>query len=255
MISPAAYSFIPPKPAVPKMLTPMQHTTRWYCTAWHLCRLETPDIGDLLSLVLNHNNKGKSPSWFLHGVELAHIAKGIQYTWRAATWLDAQSGCSRTFKAAQAQQGSLNPQRQQHSSCSYQLEVQTSSIEGAGTSANVFVQLGGVLCEADAVQLQPAGAGIVDEAAPRYGSSKAGLHTHMDQACYWSDSSLCCYMSWDLAARQFVLPLQCSGCEGWSAAHGTVVTAKSRSNNVHPIMSAPLAWWCLDQADVPEQVP
>jgi hypothetical protein len=38
-------------------------------------------------------------------------------------------------------------------SCSYQLEVQTADVEGAGTSANMFVQLGGVLAEAEAVQL------------------------------------------------------------------------------------------------------
>eukprot|EP00878_Enallax_costatus_P040672 GHUV01047012.1.p1 GENE.GHUV01047012.1~~GHUV01047012.1.p1 ORF type:complete len:352 (+),score=79.91 GHUV01047012.1:271-1326(+) len=44
------------------------------------------------------------------------------------------------------------------SSCSYQLEIKTSDIEGAGTDAGVFIQIGGVLCETEALQLQAAGA-------------------------------------------------------------------------------------------------
>jgi hypothetical protein len=72
--------------------------------------------------------------------------------------LNPQQGCSRTLRAAHAQRGPLqlpdaaagvNSSR----SCSYQLEVQTADVEGAGTSANMFVQLGGVLGEAEAVQL------------------------------------------------------------------------------------------------------
>lgn len=73
--------------------------------------------------------------------------------------LNPQQGCSRTLRAAHAHRGPLQPPDAAGSSssssrsCSYQLEVQTADVEGAGTSSNMFVQLGGALCEAEAVQL------------------------------------------------------------------------------------------------------
>lgn len=73
--------------------------------------------------------------------------------------LNPQQGCSRTLRAAHAQRGPLQPpeaaagSNSSSRSCSYQLEVQSADVEGAGTSANMFVQLGGVLGEAEAVQL------------------------------------------------------------------------------------------------------
>lgn len=44
------------------------------------------------------------------------------------------------------------------SSCSYQVEIQTSDVEGAGTDAGVFLQIGGLLGETEALQLQGHGA-------------------------------------------------------------------------------------------------
>jgi hypothetical protein len=80
--------------------------------------------------------------------------------------LDPQQGCSRTLRAAHAQKGALQPPEpaaaalSSSPSCSYQLEVQTADMEGAGTSGSMFVQLGGVLGESEAVQLTAnAGAG------------------------------------------------------------------------------------------------
>jgi hypothetical protein len=73
--------------------------------------------------------------------------------------LDPQQGCSRTLRAAHAQKGPLQPHEAAAAapgsspSCSYQLEVQTADMEGAGTSGSMFVQLGGVLGESEAVQL------------------------------------------------------------------------------------------------------
>lgn len=105
---------------------------------------------------MGHDSKGQDTAWLLQGVELAHLARGIRYTWRAAAWLNAQSDCSRAFKAAQAQQGTLQlAGTAVAGTCAYQLEVQTSDVEGAGTSARMFIQLSGVQCEAGAVQLLP----------------------------------------------------------------------------------------------------
>jgi hypothetical protein len=123
---------------------------------------------------VGHNNKGRQPGWLLQGVELADLARGVRFAWHAAPcWLDSEHGCSRVYDAARAQQGALEQQQQQQqqqqplraataprpqqpAACGYQLEVQTSSVEGAGTNANVFVQLGGELCEGPAVQLKAA---------------------------------------------------------------------------------------------------
>lgn len=41
--------------------------------------------------------------------------------------------------------------------CSYQVEIQTSDAEGAGTDAGVFEQIGGVRGETEALQLQAPG--------------------------------------------------------------------------------------------------
>jgi hypothetical protein len=46
------------------------------------CSLETPDLGELLSLVISHNCKGRRPTWVLHGVELAHLPSGTRLSWR-----------------------------------------------------------------------------------------------------------------------------------------------------------------------------
>jgi hypothetical protein len=50
------------------------------------CSLETPDIGELLTLVVSHNCKGRRPAWFLHGVELTHLASGTTYSWSVDAW-------------------------------------------------------------------------------------------------------------------------------------------------------------------------
>lgn len=56
-----------------------------------LYSLETPDLGELLTLVVSHNSKGRRPAWFLHGVELAHVPSGVRYSWRVAAWYDAHT--------------------------------------------------------------------------------------------------------------------------------------------------------------------
>lgn len=139
------------------------------------CSLEAPDIGELLTLVISHNSKGRCTSWFIHGIELAHLASGTRYSWKVAAWLNPQQGCSRTLRAAHAQKGPLQPPEAaagSNKSCSYQLEVQTADAEGAGTSASIFVQLGGLLGEAQAVQLTPSTRGSTGGVVP--GGQEAG---------------------------------------------------------------------------------
>lgn len=137
------------------------------------CSLETLDLGELLSLVISHNGKGHRPAWYLHGVELAHIASGTGYSWRVTAWLNAQHGCSTTLRAAHAQRGALQPPDDAAGSitgsrsCKYQLQVQTADCEGAGTSGQVFVQLGGTLRESEAVQLTSSGGNTGTEKASR----------------------------------------------------------------------------------------
>jgi hypothetical protein len=128
-------------------------------------KLSTPDLGDLQEVVIGHNNLGLGPAWFLQGLELQNLASGAKYVFRVSAWLDVQNGCSRTLKAVQQQggQGLLGKKPGNAaagsglSSCSYQLEIQTSDVEGAGTDVAVFVQLGGVQGESEAMQLQAAG--------------------------------------------------------------------------------------------------
>jgi hypothetical protein len=59
---------------------------RMTSTAAAAFSLETPELGELLTLVVSHNSKGRRPSWFLHGVELAHLPSNTRYSWRVAAW-------------------------------------------------------------------------------------------------------------------------------------------------------------------------
>lgn len=124
-------------------------------------KLSTPELGDLQEVVIGHNNLGLGPAWFLQGLELQNLSSGAKYVFKVSAWLDVQSGCSRTLKAVQQQQGQGLLGKQGAggglSSCSYQLEIQTSDVEGAGTDAAVFVQLAGAQGESEAMQLQAAG--------------------------------------------------------------------------------------------------
>jgi hypothetical protein len=126
-------------------------------------KLSNPELGDLQEVVIGHNNIGLGPAWFLQGLELQNLRSGARYGFRVSAWLDVQSGCSRTLKAVLQQhgQGVLGKKAAAgddvSSSCSYQVEIQTSDVEGAGTDAAVFVQLGGVQGESEAMQLQAAG--------------------------------------------------------------------------------------------------
>jgi hypothetical protein len=129
----------------------------------------------LQEVVIGHNNIGLGPAWFLQGLELQNFSSGAKYVFKVSAWLDVQSGCSRALKAVQQQhsQGVLGRQAAAAglSSCSYQLEVQTSDVEGAGTDAVVFVQLAGVQGESEAMQLQAAGGSAAGIGA-RWGTLK-----------------------------------------------------------------------------------
>jgi len=135
----------------------------------------TLDIGELKSVVIGHNNMGAAAAWFLQGLELTNTNTGDKYVFHVASWLNVQNGCSRTLKAV--------PQQRQLAAaaaasmdgddtgaqglCSYQVELQTSDIDGAGTDAAVFVQIiGADGRETQAMQLQQ---------APGSGGTRQGL--------------------------------------------------------------------------------
>jgi hypothetical protein len=129
----------------------------------------TLDIGELKSVVIGHNNMGAAAAWFLQGLELTNTNTGDKYVFHVASWLNVQNGCSRTLKAvpqqrqlAAAAAASIRDKdgRGACELCSYQLEIQTSDIDGAGTDAAVFVQIiGAGGRESQAMQLRGPGGG------------------------------------------------------------------------------------------------
>eukprot|EP00775_Hariotina_reticulata_P013432 gene13432-13560_t len=123
----------------------------------------TPELGELISLVIGHNNMGAAAAWFLQGLELTNTNIGDKYAFNVAGWLNTQNGCSRALKAVPQQRrlaaaGSRDGDgTAAQGLCSYQVEIQTSDVDGAGTDAAVFVQIiGAGGRETQAMQLQQA---------------------------------------------------------------------------------------------------
>ena len=108
-------------------------------------KLTAADIGTLTHARIGHNGAGDSPGWLLQSVTLTNVTKGWEKTlFPQHVWLDKSRGGEThvTLHASQAEaekaRASLLVDKK------YVVSVTTADCKGAGTDANVWIELFGV---------------------------------------------------------------------------------------------------------------
>ncbi|GLC54185.1 hypothetical protein PLESTB_000832700 [Pleodorina starrii] len=89
------------------------------------------DVGGLRELLIGHDNTGLGPGWHLEQAEVTDPATNQTWFFDCNQWLDTKEGDGRTER---------NPRNQR---VTYKLRVKTSDRAGAGTDANVYIDLRG----------------------------------------------------------------------------------------------------------------
>uniref|UniRef100_G1RKM4 Lipoxygenase homology domain-containing protein 1 n=1 Tax=Nomascus leucogenys TaxID=61853 RepID=G1RKM4_NOMLE len=100
--------------------------------------LETLNIGNINRLVIGHDSTGMHASWFLGSVQIRVPRQGKQYTFPANRWLDKNQadGC---LEVELYPSEVVEIQKLVH----YEVEIWTGDVGGAGTSAQVYMQIYG----------------------------------------------------------------------------------------------------------------
>ncbi|KAG2499991.1 hypothetical protein HYH03_002273 [Edaphochlamys debaryana] len=104
--------------------------------------LQAPDVGVFQSLRIGHNNSGFGAAWHLAKVEVVNTNTGEQAVFPFHNWIDKEHGLSHL----------LTPDRDGDGKgdalvggpiVEYTITTYTSDIRGAGTDANVFIEMHG----------------------------------------------------------------------------------------------------------------
>ncbi|GLC44364.1 hypothetical protein PLESTF_000049800 [Pleodorina starrii] len=104
--------------------------------------IQAPDVGSFQSLRIGHNNSGFGAAWHLAKVEIVNTNTGEQAVFPYHNWIDKERGLSQL----------LTPDRDGDGKgdalvggpiVEYTITTHTSDIRGAGTDANVFIELHG----------------------------------------------------------------------------------------------------------------
>ncbi|XP_077633764.1 lipoxygenase homology domain-containing protein 1 isoform X2 [Crocuta crocuta] len=100
--------------------------------------LETLNIGTISRLVIGHDSTGIHASWFLGSVQVRVPRQGKQYTFPANRWLDKNQADGR-LEVELYPSEVVEIQQLVH----YEVEVWTGDMGGAGTTAQVYIQIYG----------------------------------------------------------------------------------------------------------------
>ncbi|CAH1787210.1 unnamed protein product [Owenia fusiformis] len=103
-----------------------------------LFKLEATDIGKIERIRIGHEDNGVGAGWFLDEVRVDVPSKGEHYLFACHRWLDKSEGDGEI-------EVELEPTevRKGDKDIPYEVTVWTSDIRGAGTDANVFIQMYG----------------------------------------------------------------------------------------------------------------
>uniref|UniRef100_A0A6B2KWS8 PLAT domain-containing protein n=1 Tax=Arcella intermedia TaxID=1963864 RepID=A0A6B2KWS8_9EUKA len=63
--------------------------------------VESPDLGDLVGLIIRHDNSGLGSDWFLDKVEVCDQGTGKWFIFSCGQWLDKSNGLSKSLKPTQ----------------------------------------------------------------------------------------------------------------------------------------------------------
>eukprot|EP01119_Soliformovum_irregulare_P003103 TRINITY_DN133_c0_g1_i3.p1 TRINITY_DN133_c0_g1~~TRINITY_DN133_c0_g1_i3.p1 ORF type:complete len:710 (+),score=244.05 TRINITY_DN133_c0_g1_i3:779-2908(+) len=107
--------------------------------------LRTLDLGDLQKLTIGHDGKGFGDGWFLDKVFVTNEVSGQRWVFPCGQWLDKSEGDRKIERTLTPGDGNQT---------TYQVKVKTGNLKGAGTDANVFVQLTGDKSVSEALPLK-----------------------------------------------------------------------------------------------------
>ncbi|KAL3141352.1 hypothetical protein ABBQ32_004935 [Trebouxia sp. C0010 RCD-2024] len=104
-------------------------------------RMQLKALGEITQLTVGHNNRGRNPSWHLDHAEVTHEASGVTYYFACVRWFsrDEEDGLIERDLCPGHHKGDNNPDMH------YTAELFTSDVRGAGTDADVSLELFGHL--------------------------------------------------------------------------------------------------------------
>ncbi|GIL93966.1 hypothetical protein Vretimale_245 [Volvox reticuliferus] len=102
--------------------------------------VKAEDLGGLREMLIGHDNTGIGPGWHLEQVEVTDPATNQTWFFDCNQWLDTKEGDGRTERLLPA-----SVQNPRNNRVTYKLRVKTSDRPGAGTDANVYIDLRGDL--------------------------------------------------------------------------------------------------------------
>ncbi|GIL93968.1 hypothetical protein Vretimale_245, partial [Volvox reticuliferus] len=111
-----------------------------------------PDLGDLTELEIWHDGTGFGAGWHLDYVEVHSSATGKVYYFPCGRWLDTKEDDGAIRRRLQVSYKDPRSFKAQ-----YRVSVTTSNIRGAGTDANVFIQMFGDEGETGRIKLDNPG--------------------------------------------------------------------------------------------------
>ncbi|CAD7701204.1 unnamed protein product, partial [Ostreobium quekettii] len=95
-------------------------------------------VGSLLEMAVGHDGSGGSPGWYLEMAEVTDVRSGKTYYLECNSWLDEAVAAGSSTKVLKA--SATDPRA---AKTTYLVTVHTSNTKGAGTDANVFLELRG----------------------------------------------------------------------------------------------------------------
>lgn len=102
--------------------------------------IDAPNVGQMQRLRIGHDNRGLGAAWHLSRVEITNLLTGEAATFVCNRWLDSKEGLAVELGAGADGVAVVAPGATDHK---YMVRVYTGTDRGAGTSANVSIELRG----------------------------------------------------------------------------------------------------------------
>eukprot|EP01046_Picozoa_sp_COSAG06_P033716 COSAG06_NODE_3464_length_5301_cov_4.178201_1_plen_1602_part_01 len=99
--------------------------------------VESFDVGNIEKIKLGHDNSGMGPAWLCDSVTILNPKTQVKWSFNLQKWFDKQHGLEHTFEAG------AEPEQM----TKYRVVVHTANTRGAGTDANVYINLIGESAE------------------------------------------------------------------------------------------------------------
>ena len=114
--------------------------------------IECPNVGILNKILIQHNNEGVGPGWFLDRILIEDINAHHIYEFPCNKWL-AKDEDDKQIARVLFPKTSTDQGKQVVKKTKYKITVYTGNKPAAGTDADVFITLYGNLAETDPIQL------------------------------------------------------------------------------------------------------